>query len=218
MCGRYTLRAAPEVLAEWFDLGEVPPWAPRFNIAPTQPVPVVRLEHGARVLTPMRWGLIPSWADDPKIGSRLINARAETVATKPAFRAAFKQRRCLMLADGFFEWQKAGGKKQPFHIRLKDGAPFAFAALWEQWHAPEDKVIDSCALVTTEASDLIKPIHDRMPVILDREACARWLDPTASKPEEILRPFRSEALIACPIGTWVNDARHDDPRCLEDAG
>ena len=153
MCGRYTLKTSPRTIAEHFELPEVPELLPRFNVAPTQDVPVVRLGDEGRSLSLLRWGLIPSWADDPAIGNRLINARAETVAEKPAFRTAFKKRRCLVVADGFYEWKRENGKT-PYYFRLKDSSPFAFAGLWERWDKGEEPV-ESCTLLTCEANGVV---------------------------------------------------------------
>jgi putative SOS response-associated peptidase YedK len=220
MCGRFTLKTRPEVLAEHFELPEVPGVKPRYNIAPTQPVAVVRTGfEGGRELSPLRWGLIPSWADDPSIGNRMINAQAETAAEKPAYRSAFRLRRCLVLADGFYEWAKANGAKQPHYFQLKDGSPFAFAGLWERW-AKGEEPIESCTLLTTEANEAVGPVHQRMPVILEPKEYGRWLDPQRRRPEDvsaILRPFPAERMVAYPVGRWVNDPRHDDPRCVEPA-
>jgi putative SOS response-associated peptidase YedK len=165
VCGRYTLKAPKKAIAEAFDLADVPPLLPRYNIAPTQPVPVVRLDpaSGERGLALLHWGLIPSWADDPAIGHRLINARAETVAEKPAFRSAFKRRRCLVVADGFYEWKRENGKT-PYYFRLKDDSPFAFAGLWDRWEKG-DELVASCTLITCEPNGVVAPVHDRMPVI-----------------------------------------------------
>ncbi|HEY1598513.1 MAG TPA: SOS response-associated peptidase [Pirellulales bacterium] len=167
MCGRFTLRTPAHAVADAFGLISTPDLQLRFNIAPTQLVAAVRFDpqQGGRQLTRLRWGLIPSWAADPSIGSRMINARADTVATKPAFRSAFKRRRCLVLADGFYEWKKVGSAKQPFFMRLKDDRPFAFAGLAEHWHR-DGQTIDSCSIITTESNSLMAEIHDRMPVIL----------------------------------------------------
>lgn len=219
MCGRFTLKTRPEVLAQHFELTEAPSVELRYNIAPTQPVAVVRTgpEGSGRELSRLRWGLIPSWADDPAIGNRLINARAETAAEKPAYRAAFRNRRCLVLADGFFEWAKADGAKHPHYFRLKDGGPFAFAGLWERWTKGEQP-IESCTLLTTEANDVVGPVHERMPVILGPEEYSRWLDLRRRRPEDvsaILRPFPAERMIGYPVERFVNDPRHDDPRCVE---
>jgi putative SOS response-associated peptidase YedK len=178
---------------------DAPLFEPRYNVAPTQTVPIVKTKDAGWESALVRWGLIPAWARDAKIGYRLINARADTVATKPSFRSAFKRRRCLVPADGFYEWQKAGKGKQPFYIHRKDEEPFAFAGLWEAWENPEDgKEIQSCSLVTTEANALMAPIHDRMPVILDSATCDRWLD--ADEPANdllrLLKPFPREELAA----------------------
>ena len=168
MCGRFSLTAPGQLWFEIFGLTDPPAWAPRYNIAPTQPAPaVVRfVEEAERQFRLWRWGLIPSWAKDPGIGAQIINAKAETAATKPAFRAAFRRRRCLVLADGFYEWHRVGSKKQPFYIRLREGNPFAFAGLWEHWEGPAGAAIDSCTLLTTTPNDLISRFHHRMPVIL----------------------------------------------------
>jgi putative SOS response-associated peptidase YedK len=168
MCGRFSLGASGLILADLFGLPEALAWTSRYNIAPTQEALTVvkmrdALERQARLL---RWGLVPPWAEGPAVGSRMINARAETVATKPAFRRAFKGRRCLVLADGFYEWQKQDGRKQPYNVRLHEGHPFAFAGLWERWAPPDRQPLDSCAIPTTVANDLILPLHVRMPVIL----------------------------------------------------
>lgn len=167
MCGRFTLRTPAKHIAEIFGLSDVFDLPHQYNIAPSQDVAAVRLnrEGKKRELAMLHWGLVPFWAKDPKIGYRTINARAETLATKPSFRNAFKKRRCLIVADGFYEWQKTNGKKQPFLIHMKDDRPFAFAGLWEHWKG-DDEVIESCTIIVTEANDLMKPIHDRMPVIL----------------------------------------------------
>lgn len=221
MCGRFTLRTPASVIAEHFDLLEVLPFAARFNIAPSQPVAVVRVRpedsRPARELTWMRWGLIPSWADDPTIGNRLINARSETVAQKPAFRAALHRRRCLVAADGFYEWRRVGARKQPYFFRMHDDRPFAFAGLWETWERPDHAAIESCTLLTTEANQLVREVHDRMPVILAPEDYARWLDPATDSSVELtplLRPYPSEAMTAYPVGARVNSPTTDDPACI----
>ena len=225
MCGRFTLRQEESVIAEAFQLSEVPTLEPRYNIAPTQLVlTVVRPkvsaqspEQSEQRFQLLRWGLIPSWAKDPAIGSRLINARSETVTEKPSFRAAFRQRRCLVLADGFYEWQRQERKKQPFYFRLQDGQPFAFAGLWERWKAPDDgEAVESCTILTTEANELLRPIHDRMPVILDPKDYELWLDPV-QKPEplqQLLRPYRSEAMTTYPVSTQVNNPSNNSPECI----
>lgn len=222
MCGRFTLRAPASAVAEQFGLLELPPFTQRFNIAPTQPVPVVRLTPGdaepQRQLVWLRWGLIPSWADDPAIGNRLINARAETAADKPAFRAAMRRRRCLVVADGFYEWQKIGKRKQPYFMHLRDDRPFAFAGLWEAWEGADHSAIESCTLLTTDANAVVRPIHDRMPVILRPEDYDRWLDPAIERSQELpplLRPFPAELMEAYPVSPLVNSPARDDPRCVE---
>src|SRR5258706_12216418 len=178
MCGRFTLTINPDELQQQFGLSEAPPaqLVPRYNIAPTQPVAVIA-NNSERVLELFQWGLIPSWAKDPKIGSKLINARAETLAEKPSFRTALKRRRCLVVADGFYEWKKQSGGKSPMYIQLKDGQPFGFAGLWEAWQSPEDGLIKTCTIITTTPNALLADIHDRMPVILPREAYDQWLAP-----------------------------------------
>jgi len=222
MCGRFTLRAPASVVAEQFGLFDAPPFTPRFNVAPTQPVAVVRCSpeeaEPRRELAWLRWGLIPSWAKDAAIGNRLINARSETAAEKPAYRAAFRRRRCLVVADGFYEWQRTGRAKQPHFIHLRDDRPFAFAGLWETWEGPEEGPIESCTLLTTEPNELIEPIHNRMPVILATEDYERWLDPAVQQPNELvplLRPYPADQMAAYPVSTYVNSPSRDDPRCIE---
>lgn len=217
MCGRFTLKSAAISLKELFDLADTPTVPLRYNIAPTQDVAVVRLGQAGRELAMLRWGLIPSGSNDPSVGSRLINARAETAADKPSFRSAFRQRRCLVAADGFYEWTKENGKRLPYYIRLAEGSPFAFAGLWDHWQGADGEVIESCTVVTTEANDLVRPIHDRMPVILPRQAYAHWLDAT-ERPKallSLLKPYPSEEMTACRVGTQVNNVRNDDPSCVE---
>jgi putative SOS response-associated peptidase YedK len=225
VCGRFTLRAPASVLAEQFAVYDVSPIGPRFNVAPTQPVAAVRLApppgDAQRQLVALRWGLIPGWAKDAAIGNRMINARAETVAEKPAYRSSFRRRRCLILADGFYEWQKTGGQKQPYFIHMCDDRPFAFAGLWEAWHGPDDCPIESCALITTEPNDLVGPIHNRMPVILRPEDHDLWLDASIQQPERLqplLRPYPPEEMDAYPVTTFVNSPANDHPRCIEPSG
>jgi putative SOS response-associated peptidase YedK len=218
MCGRYTLRTPANVLVKQFNLPGLVELPERFNIAPTQSVLGVRAgEDEPRAAALFRWGLVPSWAKDPAIGNRMINARAETVASKPAFRAAFKRRRCLILADGFFEWQKQGKTKQPFYMHLDDQQPFAFAGLWERWGKSEEP-IDSCTIITTEPSELMRDIHDRMPVILEPADYELWLDPEFENYEylgSMLRPYLDERLVAEPVSSHVNNPRNDNPQCVE---
>jgi putative SOS response-associated peptidase YedK len=226
MCGRFTLRAPASVVAEQFAVFEIEPWKSRYNIAPTQPVVAVRMAAGGakaesgRELVWLRWGLVPSWADDPSIGNRLINARAETAATKPAFRAAMRQRRCLVVADGFYEWQRAGKQKTPYLVRMRDDRPFGFAGLWESWEGPDHSAIESCTLLTTEANEVVRPIHDRMPVIIAPSDYQRWLDPTVANAEKIaplLRPYPSDEMTAYAVSPLVNSPTNDDARCVERA-
>jgi putative SOS response-associated peptidase YedK len=220
MCGRLTLSTPAQVVAEFFGLTSAPQLEPHFNIAPSQPVPVVRqrAETGARVLEMRRWGLVPFWTKDPRIGNRLINARAEGVAERPAFREAFRKRRCLVPADGFYEWQSRGrGPKQPYHVHPARDPLFAIAGLYERWQGPEGESIDSCTLVTTEANARMRAIHPRMPVLLDPEAWSSWLDPALEDPERLLPllgPSSPETLTLHPVGLRVNDLRHDDPECI----
>jgi putative SOS response-associated peptidase YedK len=220
MCGRYTLFKINQILQAFPWIHEPPAEdVPRYNIAPTQPILVVannrpdRFEH-------FHWGLIPSWAKDPAVGNRMINARAETLAEKPAFRTALRRRRCLVPADGFYEWKKDpdGKTKTPMHIRMKGGDVFAFAGLWDAWHADDGSVIPSCTLITTEPNKLLADIHDRMPVIIQREDYQRWLDPRerdASELAEMLKPYPASEMEARPVSRTVNSPKNDSPDCME---
>jgi putative SOS response-associated peptidase YedK len=219
MCGRYTLRKSAREVAEAFGLAEIAPLEPRYNIAPSQSVPVVRLEptEDSRRLDLLRWGLIPSWADDPAIGNRMINARSDTVADKPAYRHAFKAKRCLIVADGFYEWMNADGRKQPHFIHLKDDRPFALAGLWERWDKGGEP-IESCTIITTDANELLAPIHDRMPVIIPQADYDLWLDPAVKDPRKLqplLSPFDPDEMEAYPVSTLVNRPSNDVERCIE---
>ncbi len=217
MCGRYTLTTSVARLVDLFALANRPNLPPRYNIAPTQDVAAVRVEDGKRTLGLLRWGLVPPWAKDAKIGAPLINARAETLAEKPAFRAAFKRRRCLIVADGFYEWTASeGGGRQPYRITMKDEAPFAFAGLWEAWQPKGAEKVLSCAIVTCEANELLRPLHDRMPAILPHSAIASWLDEEteAEKLAAMLRPYPSEAMAFRAVSTRVNSVRNDDADCI----
>jgi putative SOS response-associated peptidase YedK len=217
MCGRFTLTTNLGAIAQRFGMARfLEEIGPRYNIAPTQTVIVVN-DDGTRHLTQMQWGFIPSWAKDPAIGNRMINARAETVATRPAFRVALRKRRCLIPADGFYEWQPAGRRKQPVYITLKSREPFSFAGLSETWTSPEGEEVRSCTIITCEANDLMKPIHDRMPVILSKEAESVWLDPTIQDPAlllPLLVPYPAEEMEVYPVSTWVNNPEHDGAECL----
>ncbi len=220
MCGRFTLTVSARVLAELFDVPEISEFEPRFNIAPTQQVLIARAKEGgeATEVLPVRWGLVPSWAKDLSIGSRMINARGETVATKPAFRSAVKYRRCLIPADGFFEWKKTGSAKQPHWIRFVDGRVFAFAGLWERWRPADGEPVDSCTIITTTPNRLVAGIHDRMPVILARDRHREWLGPKRlpdGRLETLLVPYPPEEMEARPVSTHVNRPANDDPACIE---
>lgn len=221
MCGRFALFAAGDELAERFQLPESPLLEARYNIAPTQSVAAVRATSGGRELARLRWGLIPSWASDPTIGNKLLNARCETVAEKPSFRAAFRQRRCLIPASGFYEWEKNGsGRKQPYFIRPRDGGLFAFAGLWERWLDPQGQAVESCTILTTEANEVMRPLHDRMPVIVGVDDDAQWLDPRAKVDalRALFVPYPGERMEAGPVSSWVSDPKHEGPRCLEMIG
>ena len=217
MCGRYTLTLDPAELQDLFDLTEPPPasLAPRYNIAPSQPVPVIA--NGAeRKLELFRWGLIPSWAKDPDIGNRMINARAETLAEKPAFRAALKKRRCLILADGFYEWKREGSRKTPMYFQVERGKPFAFAGLWETWTDPDQALVRSCTIITTRANALVEPVHDRMPVILPPSAYAGWLaagELSAAQIQTYLQPYAG-AMQVITVSPLVNNPAHDTPEVV----
>lgn len=218
MCGRYTVIATPEVLRALFGYPEQPNFPPRFNIAPTQPVAIVRLVDGKRQFALMRWGLLPSWVKDPKTFALLINARGESVLDKPAFRAAMKRRRCLIPADGFYEWQAVAGRKQPFYVRAKSGAPFAFAGLWETWTGPNGEELDTAAIVTTRANRTLAPIHDRMPVVVPPEAFDLWLNCTkvdAITASALIAPAPENFFEAYPVSTHVNRVANDDPKLVE---
>lgn len=222
MCGRFTLRASSGVVAEQFLLFEVAPFTARFNIAPTQAAPVIRMRPDSggnvREWTWLRWGLVPGWAKDPGIGARLINARAETAAEKPAFRAALRRRRCLVAADGFYEWRRSGRAKEPFFVRMRDDRPFAFAGLWDVWEGPDHSVLETCTILTTSPNELTRPIHDRMPVILRPEAYAAWLDPATEDSAQLLDllgPYPSEPMEAYRVSSLVNSPSHDTPRCID---
>lgn len=223
MCGRFSLTVPAEELAELFDLGETPPLAPRYNIAPTQPVLIVRPRESGqgREAALVHWGLIPPWAKDRSVGNRMINARAETAPEKPSFRAAFRRRRCLIPTDGFYEWKRVGTRKQPMRIRMAKGGLFAFAGLWERWQGPEGEEIESCAILTTTANKLLGEIHDRMPVIVAPEDYERWLttDETgAAALVELFRAFPAESMCTFPVSTRVNSPQNDDPGCIEPLG
>ena len=218
MCGRFALLTHAEALIERFGVEEVIKRPePRYNIAPTQNVTVV-VQREKLQLTEMRWGLIPSWAKDVSIGNRMINARAETVAEKPSFRSAFKKRRCLILADGFYEWQKVGKIKIPTHIRLKSREPFAFAGLYEYWKTKSGKMLESCAIITTTPNELMSPIHHRMPVIVSPENEVAWLDlenQDVSELLSILQPYTPDQMEAFEVSDFVNSPKNQGPLCTK---
>jgi putative SOS response-associated peptidase YedK len=220
MCGRFARIVSDKKLREKYRLKETPQLDARYNTAPTQPVAAVRATDEGRELVLLRWGLIPSWSKDAQIGYKLINARAETVAEKPSFRSTFKQRRCLIPASGFYEWAKQGtGRKQAYFICPRAGELFSFAGLWERWHDPEGEEVESCTILTTTANELMRPIHERMPVILDLSAEEQWLDPR-SAPDSLsalLVPFAADQMEAFPVSPWVSNPKHEGPRCIEPA-
>ena len=228
MCGRFTLIAWDEVeqrflpaaganiIRELFAApGQNP--APRYNIAPTQNILTIANDGQSNAPQSMRWGLVPSWAKDISIGSRMINARAETLAERPSFRAAFRRRRCLVIADSFYEWKRDGLRRTPMRISLESGQLFAFAGLWESWTAPNGRRILSCTIITTAANQLIAPIHDRMPVILPPEAEPAWLDPRIQDPDalsDLLAPYPPELMTTYEVSSIVNSAANDTPNCI----
>ncbi len=219
MCGRFTLTVNKEQLQQAFpgvDVG--PSVAPRYNIAPTQPVAVIANNAPSR-LDYFVWGLIPSWAKDPTIGSRMINARADTLAEKPSFRTAYRRRRCLIPASGFYEWKQDPGSKSktPMYISLASGKPFAFAGLWDLWNAPDGSQVLSCTIITTEPNEMMASIHNRMPVILDPDVYSLWLDPNERRPDELdslLRPYPAGEMAAYPVSRQVNSPQIDAPELI----
>jgi putative SOS response-associated peptidase YedK len=220
MCGRFALYSDPFSLAKHFEADAPPELHPRYNIAPSQTIPIVREESGKRRFALACWGLIPHWAKDMDIGYHTINARAETVAEKPAFRNAFKYRRCLIPADGFYEWAAVPGSKtkQPWFIVLRDREPMAFAGLWEKWRSPEEDDVESCSIIVTDANELMRPIHDRMPVILSPEDWDAWLETEtkdAAGLQGLLKPYSAEEMTAWRVSTMVNSPRNDLAECVE---
>jgi putative SOS response-associated peptidase YedK len=219
MCGRYRLSRRKQIIEEHFDSasGEED-WSPRYNIAPTQPVPVIRQnpKEPRRELSLMRWGLIPSWAKDSSISAQMINARSETAATKPAFRDPLTSRRCLVPADGFYEWVRTGKAKQPYCFEVNDGELFAFAGLWDRWKDPNGQWIKSCSILTTTPNAVTSPVHDRMPVIIDRADYDLWLDPGMTNVEaasDLLKPYDARTMRSYPVSTRINHVANDDPEC-----
>ncbi|MHB8897663.1 MAG: SOS response-associated peptidase [Thermoguttaceae bacterium] len=221
MCGRFTLKTPVSALAQQFGAIADIVFKPRFNIAPSQPIAVVRVRPESvpprPEIVPLRWGLVPGWAKDPSMGNRMINARSESAAEKPAFRAAFRRRRCLVPADGFFEWQRRGKMRQPYYIGRADERPFAMAGLWESWEGPDHSSVETCTILTTEANGLLEPIHDRMPVILHDEACGEWLGSEPSDPGRLARllvPFDAGLMKLHPVSSYVNRPENEGPECI----
>jgi putative SOS response-associated peptidase YedK len=222
MCGRYTHKFTWKQLHRLLGLtSSEMPLVPRFNVAPSQSAPVVRVEPDSnRTLAMLRWGLIPSWAKDPKIAYKTINARAETVATGPAFRAAFKAQRCVVPVSGFYEWSGTGegGRKQPYYITPTDGEPMLLAGLWESWKHPDGEPLETFTIITTEPNEMMAKLHNRMPVILDPQDCARWLDADgrdAAALQGLLKPYPAELMMSHPVSTRLNTPKNDDPGLID---
>jgi putative SOS response-associated peptidase YedK len=220
MCGRFVRKSDARTIAREFDVDEVAAdLAPSYNVAPTQQVAVVMTE-GKKRLVSMRWGLIPAWSDDPSIGNRLINARAETVAEKPSFREAFMRQRCLVIADGFYEWQKRGRTRQPYFIHLKTDRPLGFAGLYDVWTSPGGEVITTCTIITSEPNETVKILHDRMPVILSKEFEDAWLDPYNADHASLVRmlsPYSANEMEMHTVSALVNSPANDSPACMAPA-
>ncbi len=219
MCGRFTLAASAEMLSDRFEVPNMKELniEPGYNIAPSQRILSIIHDGEKRRAGYLKWGLVPSWSKDPKIGNKMINARVETASEKPAFRQAFKQRRCLIIADGFYEWQKIGDKKTPMRIQLESGAPFAFAGLWEKWQPEVGETLYTCTILTRAANEFMKPIHSRMPVILPQQAEGGWLDPKIQDPrhlQQLLEEFPEDNLEAYEVSDMVNSPRNDTPQCI----
>jgi putative SOS response-associated peptidase YedK len=218
MCGRYAVTSAPEAIRALFGYPEQPNFPPRYNVAPSQPIAIVRLMDGKRQFALVRWGLLPSWVKDPKNFTLLINARGESVIDKPAFSAAMKRRRCLIPADGFYEWKAIGTRKQPYYVRAKSGQPLAFAGLWETWTGPNGEELETAAIVTTRANRALADIHERMPVIVPPEAFNLWLDCANVDPETaaaLISPASENLLDTYEVSTAVNRTANDNPELVE---
>ncbi len=212
MCGRFAFYSPTEAVVRYFNVDDAPDIETRYNIAPTQYVPAVRDSEGHNVLSLLRWGLVPFWAKDKAIGNRMINARAETVAEKPAYRAAFRRRRCLLPATGFYEWKRVADGKQPIFITMKDERPFAFAGLWESWKGEDpDNPLESCTIVTTEPNKLLSEVHNRMPVILRNQDHDAWLRAPADEAAELMRPYPDDDLRFFPVSKRVNSPQNEGP-------
>ena len=218
MCGRFTLHHTTQETVERFEVEQATiEFEPRYNIAPSQPVAVV-LQQEERSLEAFKWGLVPFWAKDPKIGNRMINARSETLAEKPAYKTALKRRRCLIPASGFYEWKKEGEARVPTYIHLNDSRIFSLAGLWEEWQAPDGETLHSCTIITTQANDFMAPIHHRMPVIFEPEQERAWLDPALQDPDELIDLLQScpdQELATHPVSRQVNVPTFDDPACIQ---
>jgi putative SOS response-associated peptidase YedK len=219
MCGRYRLSRRKQILEEHFlaDWDELE-WHPRYNIAPTQSVPIIRQhpKEAVRQVSLVRWGLIPSWSKDSSASARMINARSETAITLPAFRDAMKSRRCLIPADGFYEWQKKGNAKQPYCFEVEDGKLFAFAGIWDRWKNPSGDILETCSILTTTPNAMTSVVHDRMPVILDPEGYDLWLDPgmrNVNVASELLKPYDAQVMRCYPVNTRLNRVANDDEEC-----
>lgn len=221
MCGRFTYATEFRDIRIRFDLErDIPLFSPRYNIAPGQDAPVIVNPEGAPDLRLMHWGLVPSWAKDPSIGNRMINARAETLAEKPSFKRLLGKKRCLVLADGFYEWRKEGKRKVPMRFVLKSREPFVFAGLWDTWKKPDGNMLESFTIVTTEPNEVLRPIHNRMPVVLPRENERAWLDPATSdhaKLQSLLKPYPGDDMEGYDVSTIVNSPTNDRPECIEEA-
>jgi putative SOS response-associated peptidase YedK len=217
MCGRYAITTAPEAIRQLFGYLEQPNFPPRYNVAPTQPVPIVRMVEGKRQFALVRWGLIPAWVKDPRTFSLVINARGESVLDKPAFKSAMKYRRCLFPADGFYEWERKGERKQPYFVRRTGGGPVAFAGLWEAWIGPNGEEQETAAIITTDASPAIAHIHDRMPVIVPPEAFDFWLDPNvdAEMASAVIQPAQDGTIEHYPVSRAVNRTANDLAQLVE---
>jgi putative SOS response-associated peptidase YedK len=218
MCGRYRLSKRKQLIEEYFETANEVDWEPRYNIAPSQNVGIIRQDPSRprREFSKVRWGLIPCWAKEPSIGHQMINARSETVADKPAFREAFKNRRCLVPADGFYEWARNGKAKQPFHFGMQTGSLFAFAGIWDQWRDTSGNLVETCSILTTTPNSLLAAVHDRMPVILETENYELWLDPGFKYLDalsEMLVPFNPNLMKGYPVSIRVNAPKNDDPEC-----
>lgn len=219
MCGRYLITSHTEAIRQLFKVDQRPNIAPSYNVAPTQSVPIIRIKEGARELVTARWGLVPFWAKVLNIGYRMINAKAETVAEKPTFRDSYKRRRCLIVADGFYEWKKEAESKQPYLIRLKDMGPFAFAGLWADWADKDSgEQIESCTIITTEPNELMASLHNRMPAILASADYDAWLNPEAGDGQSLLRPFSAAAMEAFPVDRAVGNVRNNYAELIEPTG